>query len=450
MLRNKYSKSSSYAVICSLETTTFLYSTSLSISAFLQHNLLIRKACNPVEPFGECINGETNAQHVVSVMQSWKAFLQYIIPVFLIILAGPWSDSHGNRRRPLMILPIVGQILTDALCIVNAYFWSWPPQVAAVFEGIVPGMFGARSMFWVGVISYISDNTSLEERTLRFGVINATYYISSLIGTGLSGILNIKLGFYGAFAVPISLNFIAVFLIFYFIKDTSVPYDESQKWLRPNHILQGFLSLFKGEVKNYALTLIVLLACQSVLSGRIAAEYSVMYLFVRYKFNWKEINYSYFAAFKMTMIFFGTLFSVSVLSHRFKINDAIIGVIACLFDIIAAMSYCFANEPWQMYIIPIIDMFHGTALTITTSLTSKMVKREEFGRLNSIQGLVNTGESFILVSLYSTVYNFTFEYITGAVFLMNVILTLPLLFIFLTLFYKCKHIWSEEKNIANT
>lgn len=34
-------------------------------------------------------------------------------------------------------------------------------------------------------------------------------------------------------------------------------------------------------------------------------EYAIMYLFMRYKFKWYEVQYSYFAAYKMTMVFFG-------------------------------------------------------------------------------------------------------------------------------------------------
>ncbi|XP_050432603.1 proton-coupled folate transporter-like isoform X1 [Adelges cooleyi] len=433
----------------SLESVTLLYSLSMSVSAFLQNNLLLRKACNPMEPFGECVNSEKTAQHVVSIIHSWKALIQYTIPVVLIILAGPWSDSHGKRRKPLIFLPIVGQILTDAFCIMNAYFWSWPPQVAAVFEAVTPGLFGSRSMFWVGIISYISDNTDVELRTLRFGVINATYYISSLIGTGISGILNVKLGFFGAFAVSIVLNSVALAIGYFAVKDTSVPYEENKLWHKPRYLFQGYLSIFKGKVKNYAITLLLLLVCQSVLVGRLSGEYAVMYLFVRYQFGWLEVEYSYFAAYKMMTIFFGTLFAVSVLSHHLKINDVVIGVIAGTFDIFAAFGYVLVKQPWQMYIIPLIDLFHGTALTITTSLTSKMVEKEELGRVNSVQGLFSTVLSFVIVALYSATYNYTFEYLTGAVFLLNVILTAPLLVVLLTMYYKCRHLWtSDSHNIA--
>lgn len=33
-----------------------------------------------------------------------------------------------------------------------------------------------------------------------------------------------------------------------------------------------------------------------------------------------------------------------------KINDAVIGCVACTFDILAAVCYVFVTEPWQLFI----------------------------------------------------------------------------------------------------
>lgn len=88
----------SYAV----ETVTMLYSVSLSMSSFFQNNLLLRKACNSTVPFGECVVGEASAQLVVTGIYSWKASIQYTIPVVLIALAGesPSSTSKWCRANP--------------------------------------------------------------------------------------------------------------------------------------------------------------------------------------------------------------------------------------------------------------------------------------------------------------------------------------------------------------
>lgn len=82
-----------------IETVIMLYSASLSMSAFYQNNLLLRKACNSSVPFGDCTAGEARAQHVVSVIYSWKAIIQYIVPVALVLLAG----EHRSISRKMCV-----------------------------------------------------------------------------------------------------------------------------------------------------------------------------------------------------------------------------------------------------------------------------------------------------------------------------------------------------------
>lgn len=196
------------------------------------------------------------------------------------MITGPWSDSHGRRRRPLIFLPIMGQVLTDSLCILNVYFWNWPPHIAAIFEAITPGLFGARSVFWIGIISYISDNCSIELRTLKYGVINAIYTISNLVGAGLAGFLNVDLGFYGAFMVSIILNLIAILIGYFFLKDNSKPYDKNAIWLKPKYFFQNYLNVLQKDSKLAVITFLSLLLSQGVLVGRIVGKLIVNFYFL--------------------------------------------------------------------------------------------------------------------------------------------------------------------------
>jgi len=172
----------------------------------------------------------------------------------------------------LIFLPIFGQVLTDSLCILNVYFWNWPPHVAALFEAITPGLFGARNLFWVGVVSHVSDRNPNEMRTLKYGIMNAIYTISTLIGTGLAGFLNVNLGFYGSFLIPIILNLTAILIGLRFIEDNTEPYDKEVVWLRPKYLFQGYLSVFKKGNKIYTITLVALLIGQGVLVSRIGGK----------------------------------------------------------------------------------------------------------------------------------------------------------------------------------
>lgn len=193
----------------------------------------------------------------------------------LKFVSGPWSDSHGRRRKPLVFIPIIGQILTDGLCILNVYFWNWPPHVAAIFEALTPGLFGARSMFWIGVITFISDNNPNELRTLKYGIINAIYTVSTLIGTGLAGFINVWLGFYGSFIISILFNLFGIMIVLNLIQENSTEYDKNVVWLKPKYFYRGYMNIFKKTTKYYTITIIALLLCQAVLVGRIGGKFII-------------------------------------------------------------------------------------------------------------------------------------------------------------------------------
>lgn len=92
-------------------------------------------------------------------------------------------------------------------------------------------------------------------------------------------------------------------------------------------------------------------------------------------------------------------------------HDAAIGFIGSSFDLIAAVCYSFVTQPWQLYAglctitiffffyrkpsyrrfgfdefrelftipVPVIDIFHGAAFTVSTSMASKLVDNSELG-----------------------------------------------------------------------
>lgn len=205
---------------------------------------------------------------IIGVLKIWPV-------IGLRSVAGPWSDSHGGRRRPLIMWPIVGQILTDGLCALNVYFWTWPPQVAAVFEAVTPGLFGARNVFWVGMVSHISDYSVASSRTLKYGLMNAMYIIGSLFGTGVAGLVNVRLGFYGAFAVCVLLNAAALSIAGLFLRDVHRKPDDDGRvaWFSPKRLVRGYLDVFRsGGTAAYAFTLLTLLLCQGVLVSRLSGE----------------------------------------------------------------------------------------------------------------------------------------------------------------------------------
>jgi hypothetical protein len=140
---------------------------------------------------------EIVVQKLVTTMNVWKSVVQSLIPSMLLLFLGSWSDRH-QRRKPCMILPIVGEICTCVGFLLSTYFfYQLPMEFNAFFESVPPSLTGGWFAMFMALYSYISGISSVETRTFRIGAVNLFSNISVTIGIALSGVLYKQIGFYG-------------------------------------------------------------------------------------------------------------------------------------------------------------------------------------------------------------------------------------------------------------
>lgn len=53
---------------------------------------------------------------------------------------------------------------------------------------------------------------------------------------------------------------------------------------------------------------------------------------------------------KIIRVSIGTIFALGILSHTFRMNDALIGMIASIFDLLAAVAFLLVSQSWQIYL----------------------------------------------------------------------------------------------------
>lgn len=100
---------------------------------------------------------------------------------------GSWSDRHG-RRKPCMLIPIIGEFLTSIGLILCTYF-PVRMEIAGITEALFPGLAGGWFTMLMGLFSYVADITTEDERTLRIGIVNLCFSLGVPIGMACSGIL---------------------------------------------------------------------------------------------------------------------------------------------------------------------------------------------------------------------------------------------------------------------
>ncbi|XP_055594457.1 tetracycline resistance protein, class A-like [Uranotaenia lowii] len=441
------------------------------LAGLATQNLNLEKACRVNLDYGDVVcdaltrrdtanytHEEAMVQQMVARMAGWKTVLQSALPCLLILFWGSWSDRHG-RRKPCILIPIIGEFATAVGLILCTYFERLPMEVAGVTEALFPALSGGWFTMFMGVFSYIADVTTTEERTLRIGIVNLCFSLGVPIGMAFSGILLKKIGFYGVFSISAALYLFAFFYGVIFLKETNVRSSEvSEKdqlrlqekglladFFDKKHVVQTFRVAFKKGENQRRLRVIMLMIVVMVVIGPMHGEMSVIYLFTRYRFNWSEVEFSFFSTYGVLTGLVGTLFSVGVFSHMLKIDDALIGVMSCMSKILSSFVYAFAATTWQLYLGPIVEMLNGTSFISMRSIASKLVASDELGKVNSLFGVAEALMPLVYAPMYTTLYAATIDSLPGAFFLLGGALTAPAVVIFMWMYGVHKR---EERTLA--
>ncbi|XP_048477532.1 solute carrier family 46 member 3 [Plutella xylostella] len=427
------------------------------LSALATQNLYLEKACRVNLGYSDHICDaltrrdtanytaeEEAVQTLVAHVAGWKTVLQSFLPCGILIFLGAYSDRVGQRKI-CMLLPIIGEFLTSVGLIINTYFfYELSVEVAAVTEAIFPALTGGWFTMFAGIFSYIADVTTEEQRTLRIGIVNLFYSVGVPVGAALSGILVKKIGLYGVFSLSASLYILSFVYGYCRIKEvkrpegSTKPAENWREWLKmffdTRYVKETVLVAFKNGPNNRRLRVIMLVIVLCVVIGPIYGEMAVMYLFTRFRFNWNEVDFSVFSTYAMCTSLVGTLFSVGVFSHLLKFDDAIIGVISCMSKILSGFMYAFSTKTWHIYIAPLIEIFNGTSFIAMRSMVSKLVCKDELGKVNSLFGVAEAMMPLVYAPMYTTVYTATIKTFPGAFFLLGGGLTVPAVVIFLWLY----------------
>ncbi|XP_018572757.1 proton-coupled folate transporter-like [Anoplophora glabripennis] len=382
---------------------------------------------------------EREVQQLVASMGVWKTMLQSALPAFLIMFVGSWSDRWG-KRKPCMLLPIVGEFMTVVgLMICTFFFYELPMEVAGFVEGFFPAITGGWFTMFMGVFSYIADVTTVDMRTLRIGIVNVFCSLGIPVGLALSGVLYKKIGFYGVFSISAVMYVMALYYGYKKVKEPKkidVPTlpDQSCAFLRDffdmKHLIDTFKVAFKEGENNRKLKVMSLMLVVMVVIGPMHGEMNVAYLFTRYRFNWDEVDFSIFSTYSMVTNLIGTSVSVGVFSHILKIDDAIIGIYSSMSKILSSFVYGFAKTSLVFYLGAIVEILNGTSFIAMRSIASKLVPTDELGKVNSLFGACEALMPLVYGPMYSATYAATINAMPGAFYILGGILTVPAVLIF--------------------
>ncbi|ALC45482.1 CG31321 [Drosophila busckii] len=437
---------------------------------------------------------EVEAQILSADVSGKRAPIAAIFPLIVLLFAGGWSDRY-NKRKPCMILPIVGEGLSFTCLFISAIFFEQLPMEFGMYlEVIVPSLCGGLTFCLMAIYSYMTISTPEKDRVFRFGIFAMFVTGAPFLGA-VSGVLFKTLGYTLSFAMAIAFQIIAVLYIIFFIKEIKpesttssteangnntqlashaadnmayetttldelpvnknvnfqltpqleppkfepppVPKKRSllKELFDPTLVLDCIRFPLVKRENNGRMLLILLLLAYFLTLGPASGENDYWYRFTLKKLNWNGNDYSIFSTISGGAALVGTFIGTAILSKMFNCPDSIIGVLSALCIVCSRVLYSLANTTTSFYLASVVDMFVSLRVIAIKTIGSSIVAGDELSKMYSIFGISEPIGQFIFPPIYSEIYKSTVDNFPGAFFLFGEIFYVPNVLVFILCFF---------------
>ncbi|XP_053690728.1 proton-coupled folate transporter [Sabethes cyaneus] len=405
-----------------VEPSMFLYMMAFMLTSVVEQVFFLYKACTVNHGFSHdiCINIENyqdikkQVQITTSTFHMWNNIAMYVVPIILALFLGAWSDRRG-RKLPL-ILGLTGKLIYSVMIVVNTRMTSWPVEYI-IYTATIPSVLtGADIAIFASCFAYISDVTTVADRTIRITILDATYLSTMPIGVAIGSLIYNRTAksFTVLFAINATLLLLSIIYSIIRLKsrttDRQVSITELRWYRMPGdffdrqHVVQSLKTFFKKRTMNRRIYLYILMIAMSFYTFQ-RDEKPKMYLYTQLRFNWDADLYSYFKTYQsaayVVMMILGVPFFTKILQFR----DTIIIMIGAMAHATARFFYIFARVDWLLYVGASVSSLGPVVAPVLRSMISKMVPSEERGIIFSFLSVFDNAVPLFSGVLYTQVYN---------------------------------------------
>ena len=156
----------------------------------LGHNETV---CSDIKSYGHI---EMDVQKRVNMFEMYGDIMTQVPTVIYALIAGSLSDKFG--RGPLLLLPIIGQVLEGIALLVNRIWFNELP-LEALWLANIYDLMGGGAVWYLGVYSFAADITGSDDRASRMARFDGFEQVAFIVGNALSPLLFHLVGYQGAF-----------------------------------------------------------------------------------------------------------------------------------------------------------------------------------------------------------------------------------------------------------
>lgn len=412
----------------SVEPVLFLYMFAFMITSVVEQDLFLQKACHVNKNYSNeiCSNIKNSSnvkykkevQKIVAQFLQWESILANIFPIILSLFIGSFSDKYG-RKIPLLI-GLSGKIFYSFMIIINSQMALWPLEYILLTATLPCALTGSDIAIFSSCFAYISDITSIKNRTIRVTILDGCYLFAMPLGVILGAYLfNNCLNHSYANMFILNLTVLSITFIYSILvlKCKTTAEQHSIKELIKKGVFSEFFNKkhIKESIKlitnkdNINKDFIILILITAVLFTFQREEGKYLYVYSVFKFKWDINTYSIFKTIKSFSYFIGVMVCIPVMNKIFKWRETVIIFVGISAHIITRIFYYNAYNSNIFYIGGIVCGLGPVVSPMIRSILSKLVSNLDRGKAFSLLSVCDNAAPFLSSVFYSQIYRFTID-----------------------------------------
>ncbi|CAH2034555.1 unnamed protein product, partial [Iphiclides podalirius] len=407
-----------------VEPVMFFYMLAFMITNVIEQTFYMFKACTVNHGYSEeiCYNISsykeinTEVQVTVSTFHQWNGIASHVVPLLLAFFIGTYSDKRG--RKSILLAGLLGKLYFSIVITLNTMN-AWPVEYVIYTAAFPSALTGADLSIFAGSFAYISDVTSLKERTLRVGILDIVYLSTMPTGVAIGNLLYTKVvnrSFTAMFLINACLMLVATVYCAIALKWQTRPEQKSLREANVRNPIADFfdlrninrtlVTLSKKRPNNRRLLLWFLLISMAFYTFQ-RDERPVMYLYTTYVFGWDATDFSNFRTYLSTAYVVVMLFGIPLFTKVLNWRDTLIIMVGAGAHIAGHTVYAHAQSGGAMYAGAAAAALGPCVAPLVRAMTSKVLPPAERGVAFAFLSVMENAVAMFASVVYSQLYKAT-------------------------------------------
>ncbi|XP_033364805.1 thymic stromal cotransporter homolog isoform X1 [Bombus vosnesenskii] len=438
----------------SVEPTMWLYMMAFMITSVVEQAFFVYKACRVDHGYSEeiCANLKDNAtintkvQVTVSSFHQWNNIAGHVVPIILALFFGNWSDRRG-RKLPL-IIGLLGKFIYSFMVVINSMMDTWDLNTIVYTASLPMGMLGGDVAIFGSCFAYISDISSVQQRTLRITILDVVYLSTMPTGVALGSYLYsnvVKSSYTIMFGINSTLLALAILYSLVRLKWQTLPQQQSlagtnllTDYFDKKHVMATVRTMTKNRPNHGKLHLWLLLVIMMLYTFQ-RDEKPMSFLYTQLKFKWDVRKFSNFRTFQSATFVIAMLIGVPVMSKLMGIRDTIMVAIGAIAHASGRVIFVLAEIPELFYVGAAVAALGPIVAPVLRSMTSKLVPVDERGKVFAILSVCDNAVPLFSGILYSQLYNATIDSAPSSIYWLTFVTQVSILILILIIQFSTKN-----------